>query len=174
MVDRMSPLVAPCNWSWSEFRAWVLSDEIRSRRGWPARCGRIGRPLIGSYKAKRREHIQADSAGRTPCLVNHRTVPHDHIFSTVIRPQQHGHPAIRNTRGTCTCKFAEYMQRTREAFGDDPFPCGIEPNEKMLQTCIEFCYEQGLTREKEPRVRVRAGYAGAVALPHWEIGDDER
>jgi 4,5-dihydroxyphthalate decarboxylase len=45
---------------------------------------------------------------------------------------------------------AEYMQRTREAFGDDPFAYGIKPNEKMLQTCIDFCYEQGLTREKEP------------------------
>jgi len=52
--------------------------------------GRICRPLIGSYKAKRREHIQADSAGGAPCLVNQRTVPHDHIFSTVIRPRQHG------------------------------------------------------------------------------------
>jgi hypothetical protein len=57
---------------------------------------------------------------------------------------------------------AEYMQRTREAFGDDPFAYGIKPNEKMLQTCIDFCYEQGLTREKEPLEAIFA--PGIVAL----------
>lgn len=42
----------------------------------------------------------------------------------------------------------EYMQRTRDAFGDDPFPYGVKPNEKMLETCIDFCFEQGLTDRK--------------------------
>ena len=43
---------------------------------------------------------------------------------------------------------AEYMQRTRDVFGDDPFPYGVKPNEKMLETCITFCHEQGLSKEK--------------------------
>src|SRR6266567_40985 len=45
---------------------------------------------------------------------------------------------------------SEYMEKTRATFGDDPFPYGVRPNEKMLQTCIEFCNEQGLTKQKEP------------------------
>ncbi len=44
---------------------------------------------------------------------------------------------------------SEYMQQTREIFGDDPFPYGVKPNQKMLETIIGFCHEQGLTKERE-------------------------
>ncbi|HTE84042.1 MAG TPA: hypothetical protein VK821_04865 [Dehalococcoidia bacterium] len=44
---------------------------------------------------------------------------------------------------------SEYMQQTRDIFGDDPFPYGFNPNEKMLQSCVEFCQEQGLANTTE-------------------------
>ena len=43
----------------------------------------------------------------------------------------------------------EYLKMTREFFGNDPFPYGIEANRKFLQTTIDFSHEQGLTPRKE-------------------------
>jgi len=43
----------------------------------------------------------------------------------------------------------EYLAKTREIFGHDPFPYGIEANRRFLQTTIDFSAEQGLTPNKE-------------------------
>lgn len=43
---------------------------------------------------------------------------------------------------------AEYARKTREIFGDDPYPYGIKDNRAMLQTLIDFSHEQGLTKQK--------------------------
>jgi 4,5-dihydroxyphthalate decarboxylase len=43
----------------------------------------------------------------------------------------------------------EYLARTREIFGADPFPYGIRANRGMLQTIIDYSHEQGLTKEKQ-------------------------
>jgi 4,5-dihydroxyphthalate decarboxylase len=42
----------------------------------------------------------------------------------------------------------EYFAKTREIFGPDPFPYGVKENKKMLETLIEYSYEQGLTTQK--------------------------
>lgn len=42
----------------------------------------------------------------------------------------------------------EYAAKTREIFGPDPFPYGVKENSKMLETIIEYSYEQGLTTQK--------------------------
>lgn len=42
----------------------------------------------------------------------------------------------------------EYLARTREIFGDDPFPYGLEANRAMIELMVELSYEQGLTPEK--------------------------
>jgi 4,5-dihydroxyphthalate decarboxylase len=44
---------------------------------------------------------------------------------------------------------AEYLAKTREIFGADPYPYGIRANRGMLQTIIDYSYEQGLTKEKQ-------------------------
>ena len=41
-----------------------------------------------------------------------------------------------------------YMAETRATFGSDPYPYGIKDNEKMIQTMIDFSFEQGLTPRK--------------------------
>ena len=43
----------------------------------------------------------------------------------------------------------EYLAQTRAIFGDDPYPYGIQANRSMLQTIIDFSFEQGLTKEKQ-------------------------
>ena len=39
----------------------------------------------------------------------------------------------------------EYLKRTEEIIGEDPFPYGIKANEAMLETITAYSYEQGLT-----------------------------
>lgn len=43
---------------------------------------------------------------------------------------------------------AEYLTKTREIFGEDPYPYGVKANREMLQTIVDYSYEQGLTSEK--------------------------
>jgi len=42
----------------------------------------------------------------------------------------------------------EYAAKTREILGDDPFPYGIKANRPMLETIIDYSFEQGLTPQK--------------------------
>ena len=42
----------------------------------------------------------------------------------------------------------EYLAMTNEIFGDDPFPYGLKANRAMLETLIDYSYEQGLTAKK--------------------------
>jgi 4,5-dihydroxyphthalate decarboxylase len=43
----------------------------------------------------------------------------------------------------------EYLAQTRAIFGDDPYPYGLHANRAMLQTIVDFSFEQGLTKEKQ-------------------------
>jgi 4,5-dihydroxyphthalate decarboxylase len=45
----------------------------------------------------------------------------------------------------------EYLTKTQEMFGNDPYPYGIKGNRKMLETLIDFSHEQGLIIRK-PKV----------------------
>ena len=42
----------------------------------------------------------------------------------------------------------EYLAKTRDIFGADPFPYGIKPNRPMLETIIDYSHEQGLTPKR--------------------------
>jgi len=42
----------------------------------------------------------------------------------------------------------EYLAKTREIFGADPFPYGIKENRSMLETLVEYSHEQGLIPQK--------------------------
>jgi 4,5-dihydroxyphthalate decarboxylase len=44
---------------------------------------------------------------------------------------------------------ADYLAKTKELFGPDPFPYGIAANRPMLETLIAYSHEQGLTPEKQ-------------------------
>jgi 4,5-dihydroxyphthalate decarboxylase len=40
--------------------------------------------------------------------------------------------------------LTNYVRRTAEAFGGDPFPYGIEPNRQTLELFLRYCHEQGI------------------------------
>ena len=42
----------------------------------------------------------------------------------------------------------QYLQETRDDFGEDPYPYGIKANRDYIQTCIDFSFEQGFIHEK--------------------------
>jgi 4,5-dihydroxyphthalate decarboxylase len=46
---------------------------------------------------------------------------------------------------------SEYQRLTRDAVGDDPFVYGLKGNRDMLQTAVDYSFEQGLIKEK-PRL----------------------
>jgi len=42
----------------------------------------------------------------------------------------------------------EYLAKTRDILGEDPFPYGITANRPMLETLIDYSHEQGLIPKK--------------------------
>lgn len=42
----------------------------------------------------------------------------------------------------------QYLEQTRQIFGEDPFAYGVEGNRAMVQTAIDYSFEQGLTKKK--------------------------
>lgn len=44
----------------------------------------------------------------------------------------------------------EYLDRTRAAVGDDPFPYGLEPNRAVLEAMVRYSHEQGLIPDVLP------------------------
>jgi 4,5-dihydroxyphthalate decarboxylase len=45
----------------------------------------------------------------------------------------------------------DYLRQTRQMFGDDPWPFGMNANRRMLEDTISYSYEQGFIPEK-PKV----------------------
>jgi 4,5-dihydroxyphthalate decarboxylase len=43
----------------------------------------------------------------------------------------------------------EYLAKTKEIFGDDPYPYGVQANRAMLNTIVEYSHEQGLTKVEQ-------------------------
>lgn len=42
----------------------------------------------------------------------------------------------------------DYIARTRELFGNDPWPYGIEPNRATLEAFLQYAFEQGVCHRK--------------------------
>ena len=43
---------------------------------------------------------------------------------------------------------AQYLAKSKQILGDDPFPYGVDANRKMIEAMIEGSYDQGLTSAK--------------------------
>jgi 4,5-dihydroxyphthalate decarboxylase len=54
----------------------------------------------------------------------------------------------------------QYLRRTQQIFGEDPFPYGVKANRAMLQTAIDYSFEQGLTKT---RARIEDLFAPSTA-----------
>ncbi|HWP60724.1 MAG TPA: hypothetical protein VNL14_22710 [Candidatus Acidoferrales bacterium] len=70
------------------------------------------------------------------------------LYKAFIAAKQYAQERLKESIPTGLVFRDEYYDRTRQIFGDDPFPYGVKANEKMLQTIIDYSYEQGLTKRK--------------------------
>jgi 4,5-dihydroxyphthalate decarboxylase len=72
------------------------------------------------------------------------------LYNAFVRAKDNSRGSLENRIPTDMVFGDEYMQQTRDTFGDDPFPYGFKANEKMLQICATYCQEQGLAQSSRP------------------------
>lgn len=70
------------------------------------------------------------------------------LYKTFVKAKELARHELAESIPSALIFGAEHLKKTREIFGDDPFPYGIKENRGMLQTIIDYSYEQGLTAEK--------------------------
>jgi 4,5-dihydroxyphthalate decarboxylase len=67
------------------------------------------------------------------------------LYSAFVRAKELAQSRLAESIPTALVFGREYLARTRELLGDDPFPYGLAANEKMLTDLIAYSVEQGLT-----------------------------
>ena len=73
------------------------------------------------------------------------------LYSGFVKAKAFGRDKLLETIPTALFFGAEYMTKTRQLIGDDPFPYGIKANQTMLDTITSYSHEQGLTpRQMKP------------------------
>jgi 4,5-dihydroxyphthalate decarboxylase len=70
------------------------------------------------------------------------------LYKAFVAAKQWAQERLKENIPTGLIFREEYYAKTREIFGDDPFPYGVKANRKMLETIIDYSYEQGLTKKK--------------------------
>jgi 4,5-dihydroxyphthalate decarboxylase len=70
------------------------------------------------------------------------------LYSAFARAKEHFNKKLLDSIPTALFFGQEYLARTQEIFGADPFPYGIKANRKMLETLVDFSHEQGLTEKR--------------------------
>ena len=70
------------------------------------------------------------------------------LYSAFVKAKAHFNARLVESIPSALFFGKEYLQMTREMFGDDPYPYGVKANRKMLSTLIDFSYGQGLTTKK--------------------------
>ena len=70
------------------------------------------------------------------------------LYNAFVKAKQFARDKLLERIPTALFFGREYLTMTRDMFGDDPFPYGVKANRAMLETLIEFSFEQGLTKQK--------------------------
>ena len=70
------------------------------------------------------------------------------LYAAFVRAKQHVDERLAESIPSGLVFGREYLQQTRRVFGDDPYPYGLNANREMLQTIVDYSFEQGLTAEK--------------------------
>ncbi|HWO40427.1 MAG TPA: ABC transporter substrate-binding protein [Candidatus Eisenbacteria bacterium] len=70
------------------------------------------------------------------------------LYTGFLKAKEHFNRSLLERAPTALFFAPEYLARTRELLGDDPFPYGIRANRAMLDTITEYSREQGLTSRK--------------------------
>lgn len=127
------------------------STQIRSRGGdWgkvkPLFADRIGE---GERFFKKHGYIPANHAFAIRGDVNQKYPwVAFNLYKALIAAKEYADERLKESIPGGLVFRDEYYAKTREIFGADPFPYGIKANRKMLETIIDYSYEQGLTKKK--------------------------
>jgi 4,5-dihydroxyphthalate decarboxylase len=70
------------------------------------------------------------------------------LYMGLVKAKEHFNARLLDSIPTALFFGREYLAKTREMLGNDPYPYGVKANQKMLETLTDFSYEQGLTPEK--------------------------
>lgn len=70
------------------------------------------------------------------------------LYSAFVKAKEHFNAKLVDSIPSALFFGKEYLTKTQEIFGGDPFPYGIKANRKLLETLIEFSHEQGLITKK--------------------------
>ena len=70
------------------------------------------------------------------------------LFSAFTKAKEHWYQQLPTCLPSDLIFGPQYLAQTRSIVGDDPFPYGIKDNRKMIQTLIDFSFEQKLTPRK--------------------------
>lgn len=70
------------------------------------------------------------------------------LYKAFVKAKQVAQEKLLERIPTALFFGPEYLAMTRDVFGADPFPYGIEANRPMLEIMIQFSKEQGLIEER--------------------------
>jgi 4,5-dihydroxyphthalate decarboxylase len=73
------------------------------------------------------------------------------LYSGFVKAKEHFNSKLVDSIPSALFFGKEYLLKTQEMFGDDPYTYGVKGNRKMLETLIDFSHEQGLITRK-PKV----------------------
>ena len=129
--------------------ALLLSDPSTSRNG-----RSNVRRLFSQHAAEERAYYQR--TGLHPLMhtvVLRRALYEAHnglaerLYAGLCRAREHAKERLADT-GVLSAMLpflAQHVAETREAFGEDYWPYGVEPNRPELECLVRYAYEQGLT-----------------------------
>jgi 4,5-dihydroxyphthalate decarboxylase len=70
------------------------------------------------------------------------------LYMAFVRAKELARARLAESIPTALVFGREYLARTRELLGDDPFPYGVQRNRKMLEDLVDHSVEQGLAPSK--------------------------
>ena len=73
------------------------------------------------------------------------------LYSAFVKAKEHFNAKLAESLPSALFFGKEYLARTQEMFGSDPYTYGVKGNRKMLETLIDFSHEQGLI-SKKPKI----------------------
>ncbi len=70
------------------------------------------------------------------------------LYKAFVQAKEHFNAKLLESIPSALFFGKEYLTKTQEMFGSDPFPYGIKANRRLLETLIDLSHEQGLITRK--------------------------
>ena len=70
------------------------------------------------------------------------------LYTAFVKAKEHFNARLADSIPSGLFFGKEYLTKSQQMFGNDPFPYGVKANRKLLETLIDFSHEQGLITKK--------------------------